>query len=197
MTKYNMLSDEDLIKLTRMGDKDAEEYLLIKYTPLVNNEVRTMFLVGAEIEDLAQEGMIGLFQAIRDYDEKSPASFSTFAYACVKNRCRTAITTANRQKHSPLNNYISIFYSDDEGNEGDEKDVISDEGLNDPEFIYLRQEKIEKMYEELEHKLSGMEKKVVSLYLEGLSRKEIADRLGKSEKSIDNALTRIHNKLKD
>ena len=197
MTKYNMLSDEDLIKLTRMGDKDAEEYLLIKYTPLVNNEVRTMFLVGAEIEDLAQEGMIGLFQAIRDYDEKSPASFSTFAYACVKNRCRTAITTANRQKHSPLNNYISIFYSDDEGNEGDEKDVISDEGLNDPEFIYLRQEKIEKMYEELELKLSGMEKKVVSLYLEGLSRKEIADRLGKSEKSIDNALTRIHNKLKD
>ena len=197
MTKYNMLSDEDLIKLTRMGDKDAEEYLLIKYTPLVNNEVRTMFLVGAEIEDLAQEGMIGLFQAIRDYDEKSPASFSTFAYACVKNRCRTAITTANRQKHSPLNNYISIFYSDDEVNEGDEKDVISDEGLNDPEFIYLRQEKIEKMYEELELKLSGMEKKVVSLYLEGLSRKEIADRLGKSEKSIDNALTRIHNKLKD
>ncbi len=197
MTKYNMLSDDDLIKLTRLGDRDAEEYLIVKYTPLVNNEVRTMFLVGAEIEDLAQEGMIGLFQAIRDYDEKSTASFSTFAYTCIKNKCKTAVTAANRMKHGPLNNYISIFYSDDEEREGDERYLVSDEGLNDPEFLFLRQEKIEKMYEELELKLSPMEKKVVGLYLEGMSRREIADRLGKSEKSIDNALTRIHNKLKD
>ncbi len=194
MTKYNMLSDEDLIKLTRLGDKDAEEFLLVKYKPFVNNEVRTMFLVGAEIEDLAQEGMIGLFQAIRDYDPESGASFSTFAYTCVRNKCRSAVTNANRMKHSPLNNYISIFYNDEEN--GNELEIVSDEGINDPEFIVLRQEKLEKMYEELEMRLSPMEKKVVSLYLEGMSRREIADKMGKSEKSIDNALTRIHNKLK-
>ncbi len=197
MTKYNMLSDDDLIKLTRLGDRDAEEYLIVKYSSLVNNEVRTMFLVGAEIEDLAQEGMIGLFQAIRDYDEKSTASFSTFAYTCIKNKCKTAVTAANRMKHGPLNNYISLFYSDDDEWDGEEKIIVSDEGVNDPEFLFLRQEKLERMYEELELKLSPMEKKVVGLYLEGLSRREIADRLGKSEKSIDNALTRIHNKLKD
>lgn len=196
MTKYNMLSDDDLLRLIKMGDKDAEEYLIIKYTPLVNSEVRTMFLVGAEIEDLAQEGMIGLFQAIRDYSEESNASFSTFAYRCIKNRCMTAITSANRKKHSPLNTYISIFYNDDD-EDGDEKYIVSDEGINNPESIYLRREKIEKMYEEMEMKLSFLEKKVVEFYLEGLSRREIAERLGKSEKSVDNALTRIHNKLKD
>ena len=196
MTKYNMLSDDDLLRLIKMGDKDAEEYLIIKYTPLVNSEVRTMFLVGAEIEDLAQEGMIGLFQAIRDYSEESNASFSTFAYRCIKNRCMTAITSANRKKHSPLNTYISIFYNDDD-TDGDEKYIVSDEGINNPESLYLRREKIEKMYEEMEMKLSFLEKKVVEFYLEGLSRREIAERLGKSEKSVDNALTRIHNKLKD
>ncbi|MBO5608796.1 MAG: sigma-70 family RNA polymerase sigma factor [Eubacterium sp.] len=196
MTKYNMLSDDDLLRLIKMGDKDAEEYLIIKYTPLVNSEVRTMFLVGAEIEDLAQEGMIGLFQAIRDYSEESNASFSTFAYRCIKNRCMTAITSANRKKHSPLNTYISIFYNDDDA-DGDEKYIVSDEGINNPESLYLRREKIEKMYEEMEMKLSFLEKKVVEFYLEGLSRREIAERLGKSEKSVDNALTRIHNKLKD
>ena len=196
MTKYNMLSDDDLLRLIRMGDKDAEEYLIIKYTPLVNSEVRTMFLAGAEIEDLAQEGMIGLFQAIRDYSDNSGASFSTFAYKCVKNRCMTAITAANRKKHSPLNTYISIFYNDDES-EGDEKSVVSDEGINNPESIYLRREKLERMYAEMEMKLSFLEKKVVDFYLEGLSRREIAERLGKTEKSVDNALTRIHNKLKD
>ena len=107
----------------------------------------------------------------------------------------TAITTANRKKHSPLNTYISIFYNDDES-EGDEKAVVSDEGINNPESIYIRREKIEKMYEEMEMKLSFLEKKVVDFYLEGLSRREIAERLGKSEKSVDNALTRIHNKLR-
>ena len=106
MTKYEMLQDDDLIKLSRLGDKDAEEFLLVKYTPMVISETRTLFLIGAELEDLTQEGMIGLFMAIRDYSLESDASFKTFAYSCIRNRLKAAITRANRMKHSPLNTYI-------------------------------------------------------------------------------------------
>lgn len=199
MTRFEMISDEDLIKLIRDGNKDAEEYLMKKYIPMVNSEVRTMFLVGAEIEDLTQEGMIGLFEAIRDYDLSSKAKFKTFAYKCIRNRCSNAITSANRMKHSPLNNYLSFFYKEGEEDNisGEENEYVSDGGINDPENIILKQEAIEKMYEIMEMKLSTLEKKVVRLYISGLSRQEIADALGKSEKTIDNALTRIHNKLKN
>jgi RNA polymerase sporulation-specific sigma factor len=199
MTKYEMLQDDDLIKLSRLGDKDAEEFLLVKYTPMVISETRTLFLIGAELEDLTQEGMIGLFMAIRDYSLESDASFKTFAYSCIRNRLKAAITRANRMKHSPLNTYISVIfnndYEDSLDNDGQEK--LSDRGANNPESLFIKNERISQMYEELEMKLSAMEKKVVELYLRGLSRSEIADELGKTEKSVDNALTRIHTKLRD
>ncbi len=196
MTKYEKLPDDLLIELVRSGDKDAEEFLLMKYLPLVNSETRFLYLAGAETEDLAQEGMIGLFSAIRDYTVGSKASFHTFATVCVRNRIHTAITAANRLKHSPLNSYVSIFYNDNEDDELEDGSITSDEGVSNPENIVLRQEQIEHMYEELDMKLSPVEKKVAKLYISGLSRREIAVELGKSEKSIDNALTRIHNKLK-
>ena len=195
---YSTYSDTELVKMSKSGDFDAEEYLIIKYTPLVNNEVRTMFLVGAAIEDLAQEGMIGLFTAIRDYKKDMKASFHTFATTCVRNRIHAAISAANRQKHIPLNSAISIYYNENEDEDSmNEKEFMSDEEKSNPENIILRHERIAHMYEEMNMKLSSMEKMVTRLYLEGLSRREIADRLGKTEKSVDNALNRVHNKLKN
>ena len=197
MTKYEKLPDDIIIELVHQGDKEAEEYMLLKYMPLVNSETRFLYLAGAETEDLAQEGMIGLFTAIRDYIPDSDASFITFATVCIRNRIHSALTAANRQKHAMLNNYISLFYNDLEEGNGELSNLTSDDNISNPEFIILRHEKIEQMYEKLDMKLSPVEKNVAKLYIQGLSRKEIATQLGKTEKSVDNALTRIHNKLKE
>ena len=198
MTKYEKLPDNIILELISGGDKEAEEYMLLKYMPLVKSETRFLYLAGAETEDLAQEGMIGLFTAIRDYDKKQGTSFITFATVCVRNRIHAALTSANRQKHAPLNSYISLFYDDKEDGTGSEIiELASDEGNTNPEYIVLRQEQIEQMYEELDMKLSPVERSVAKLYIKGLSRKEIAEELGKNEKSVDNALTRVHEKLKN
>ncbi len=194
MTKYEKLPDELILELISKGDEDAEEYLLIKYMPLVKSETRFLFLVGAETEDLAQEGMIGLFMAIRDFKNDGKTSFHTFATVCVRNRIHSAISAANRQKHLPLNNAVSLYYNDNDDSE--EKSILDEDDTYNPEKIVLRHEKIEQMYEQLDMKLSATEKVVTKLYLQGLSRREIAAELGKSEKSIDNALNRVHNKLK-
>ena len=125
------------------------------------------------------------------------ASFHTFATTCVRNRIHAAISAANRQKHLPLNSAISLYYNETEGEDYlNEKDIAGDAEANNPENIILRHERIAQMYEEMNMKLSSMEIMVTKLYLEGLSRREIADRLGKTEKSVDNALNRVHNKLK-
>ncbi len=198
MTKYDKLPDSILLELVASGDVDAQEYMLLKYKPLVISEIRFLYLVGAETEDLAQEGMIGLFTAIRDYKKDMKASFHTFATTCVRNRIHAAISAANRQKHIPLNSAISIYYNENEDEDSmNEKEFMSDEEKSNPENIILRHERIAHMYEEMNMKLSSMEKMVTRLYLEGLSRREIADRLGKTEKSVDNALNRVHNKLKN
>ncbi len=195
MTKYEKLPDDIILELISQGDADAEEYLLIKYMPLVKSETRFLYLVGAETEDLAQEGMIGLFMAIRSYNKNEKSSFHTFATTCVRNRIHSAISAANRKKHFPLNNAVSIYYN--ESDDSEEKDVISDDGAYNPESIVLRHEKIEQMYDQLDMKLSATEKIVTKLYLQGLSRREIAEKLGRTEKSVDNALNRVHNKLKE
>ena len=198
MTKYDKLPDSILLELVASGDVDAQEYMLLKYKPLVISEIRFLYLVGAETEDLAQEGMIGLFTAIRVYKKDMKASFHTFATTCVRNRIHAAISAANRQKHIPLNSAISIYYNENEDEDSmNEKEFMSDEEKSNPENIILRHERIAHMYEEMNMKLSSMEKMVTRLYLEGLSRREIADRLGKTEKSVDNALNRVHNKLKN
>lgn len=198
MTKYDRLPDSILLELVASGDVDAQEFMLLKYKPLVISEIRFLYLVGAETEDLAQEGMIGLFTAIRDYKKDMKTSFHTFATTCVRNRIHAAISAANRQKHIPLNSAISIYYNENDDEDSmNEKEFMSDEEKSNPENIILRHEKIAQMYEEMNMKLSSMEKMVTRLYLEGLSRREIADRLGKTEKSVDNALNRVHNKLKN
>lgn len=190
---YDDLSDIELIKLTREKDDDAMEYLIMKYGFIVKHHARTMFLIGAENDDLMQEGMIGLFKAIRDYDEEMKASFPTFATLCVKRQIDTAIKAYNRKKHAPLNTFVSISADDEQYTTDDE---IQDRSVEaNPELAILIKEQHEAMLEKIKKELSPYENKVVELYLEGHSHTDIAKELEKSSKSIENALNRIRTKL--
>lgn len=193
-TDYSHLSDNEIIAKIAAREDGAVEYMMQKYGPLVKKEVRTVFLIGAEAEDLTQEGMIGLFKAIRDYEPDKGASFSTFATICVRNQIKSAISASNRKKHTPLNTYISIYAE------------INEDGIplleleshredSNPEDLVIAKERKSDLMKKIESELSKYEKKVIDLYLEGLSYSDIAQKLGKTEKSIDNALFRIRGKL--
>jgi len=186
--------DEELVLKVKNGDREAEEYLLQKYSYIVKREARYLFLVGAEPEDLIQEGMIGLVKAIRTFETGHDAQFSTFATLCIRSQISTAITKASRKKHSPLNSYISL-----DSKEKEDTSVLesfSEETNLGPEVIVERQEHDREMRESLETLLSSFEKKVVELYLQGITYAEIGRRLGKEEKSIQNAISRIRIKVK-
>lgn len=189
-------TDEELITLIRNGNQDATEYLLKKYSPLVKKSIRTMYLIGADTEDLSQEGMIGLFKAIQNYQADNTASFYTFAKLCIDRQIYTAIKTSNRKKHSPLNSYIS-FYS--RANEDDAELIDNLEAGNDsnPEHVILDRENTSRLEALLEECLSNLEKKVLHYYLEGKSYSDIAILLEKPVKSIDNAVQRIREKVKN
>lgn len=193
-TDYSQLSDNEIIAKIAAREDGAVEYMMQKYGPLVKKEVRTVFLIGAEAEDLTQEGMIGLFKAIRDYEPDKGAGFSTFATICVRNQIKSAISASNRKKHTPLNTYISIYAE------------INEDGIplleleshredSNPEDLVIAKERKSDLMKKIESELSKYEKKVIDLYLEGLSYSDIAQKLGKTEKSIDNALFRIRGKL--
>ena len=194
------LSDSELVARYREGDRMAEEFLLKKYIPLVKKEIRYLYIAGAETDDLSQEAMIGLVKAIRDYDTEGGAAFITYATTCVDNEIRTAIKKSNRMKHQPLNSYISL-YTDVVNRETEESDtelidlLVSDEET-DPEYIMLFKERTDTIRERMESELSSMERKVTELYLSGLSYADIAERLGKTEQSVTNALSRARAKLK-
>lgn len=191
---YSQLNDNEIIQKIAAKDDGAVEYMMQKYGGLVKKEVRTVFLIGAETEDLTQEGMIGLYKAIRDYEPDKGASFSTFATLCIKNQIKSAITASNRKKHTPLNTYISI-YGDDEDDGMGISLLEASKGNYDPEAIILAREQKFDMLKKIDSKLSSYEKKVIKLYLDGMSYADIARELGKTEKSIDNALFRIRGKL--
>jgi RNA polymerase sporulation-specific sigma factor len=192
---YDKLSDSELLKLAREKDDVAEEELIMRYGFIVKRYVRTMYLVGAETEDLIQEGTIGLFKAVRDYDENAGAGFATFATMCVKRQIDSAIKNYNRKKHMPLNFYVSISGTDD-GEDGAYDEDIQDRSIAaNPEKAVLVKEKNEAMLDRMKQELSPFEMKVVRLYLEGLSHTDIAKQLDKNVKSIDNALQRIRGKL--
>ena len=191
---YNNMNDNDILKLIKKHDSDAMEFLLKKYSPIVKKEIRTMYIIGAETEDLYQEGMIGLFKAIRDFESDKGAAFSTFATLCVKNQVKSAVTAANRKKHSPLNQYISIYASGEDG--GDNEELFMDDGVKtNPEKKILAKENENELLDSIKEKLSKLEVMVLNLYLEGLSYAEISDRINKPEKSVNNALQRIRLKL--
>ena len=188
---YIDLDDNEIIKKISSGDDGAMEYLLKKYGGLVKKEIRAVYIIGAEAEDLTQEGMIGLFKAIKDFEPDKGASFSTFATLCVRRQIKTAITASNRQKHKPLNTYISIYTEQDESGTqlADTKEAAN------PENLVLAREQKSDLNKKIESELSSFEKKVLHLYLEGLSYADIAVSLSRTEKSVDNALRRIRSKL--
>jgi len=191
---YNNFSDEELIEKLRAGDAEIADYIMEKYKPLVRKKSNAMYLIGGEPEDLIQEGMIGLFKAVRDYNPEKEVSFFAFAEICISRQLYSALEASNRKKHMPLNTYIS--FSNQEDSEGVNLEQMITEQTISPEQMLIEQEGKQEFFDKLEEKLSPMEKKVLYLYLEGSSYTQIAENMGKTPKSIDNTLQRIRGKIK-
>ena len=192
---YNSISDIEIITLIRQGDDDAMEYLLKKYAGMVKKETRRFYLIGSDEEDLMQEGMIGLFKAIRDYDVRKQTDFALFSHVCIVRQLLTAVTASNRQKHTPLNSYVSLFAPLEDGdNTITLQDTIGG-AVPNPEDLFLGKERMEELWKQIDKQLSTLERNVLDLYLEGDSYEMIAEKLQKSIKAIDNAIQRIRAKL--
>jgi len=195
---YTPYSDEELLIRLRDGEAGITDHIMNKYKNLVKSKAKSMYILGADSEDLIQEGMIGLFKAIRDYDSGRDASFSTFADLCVSRQMYTAVQASRRQKHIPLNNYISLYATVSEDRDGEETLVnmlASDSGLN-PEDLVIDRENVDRLEMLIDKELSSFEKQVLDLYLTGMSYQQIARVLGRDDKSTDNALQRIKHKLR-
>ena len=194
--RYAEFTDEQIVEMSHNGDSSAEEYLLDKYKNFVRSKARSYFLVGADHEDIVQEGMIGLYKAIRDYRPDKLSSFRAFAELCITRQIITAIKTATRQKHIPLNNYVSLnkpLY--DEESDRTLLDVIIEGRTSDPEEMIINMENVGNIRAKISEVLSGLEQEVLNAYLDGRSYQEIAESLGRHVKSIDNALQRVKRKL--
>ncbi|MBN8237445.1 RNA polymerase sporulation sigma factor SigH [Halobacillus kuroshimensis] len=190
------LDDEAIVERINQGQVQALDYLINKYKNFVRAKARTYFLIGADREDIVQEGMIGLYKAIRDYREGRLSSFKAFAELCVTRQIITAIKTATRQKHIPLNSYVSLdkpIY--DEESDRTLLDVIAGSKAIDPQELIVNKEKFADMEEKMSELLSDLERKVLTLYLDGRSYQEISIELDRHVKSIDNALQRVKRKL--
>ncbi len=198
-TEYEKLSDEELVEKYHAGDNESAEYLMEKYKNFVRMKARAYFLAGADNDDLIQEGMIGLYKAVRDYKFDKSTLFMTFASICVSRQIRTAVTTYNRKKNTPLNSYISLDtpVKDEMGDSATLSDVITSSLDKSPEDLIMGREENRQLMEAIFHNLSKMEKNVLELYVEGLSYAEIGEHMEKSPKSIDNAIQRIRNKINE
>ena len=193
---FGSMTDEEIVLLCHQGDTTAEEYLLNKYKNFVRSKARSYFLIGADHEDIVQEGMIGLYKAIRDYRQEKLSSFRAFAELCITRQIITAIKTATRQKHIPLNSYVSLnkpLY--DEESDRTLLDIIMEGSAGNPEDMIINQENLGNIHQKINEVLSGLEQEVLSAYLDGKSYQEIAEALGRHVKSIDNALQRVKRKL--
>ncbi len=194
--RFSNVSDEEIVRLGQQGDTSAVEFLLSKYKNFVRSKARSYFLIGADHEDIVQEGMIGLFKAIRDFQADRLSSFRAFAELCITRQIITAIKTATRQKHVPLNSYVSLnkpIY--DEESDRTLMDVIVEGRAQNPEELIIDRENIVSIRDRMEQVLSGLEQDVLNAYLDGKSYQEIAQNLGRHVKSIDNALQRVKRKL--
>ena len=197
MSKYDRMTDEQLLCDYKNGNQEIMDYLMVKYKSMVRKKARAMYLLGGENEDLIQEGMIGLIKAVRDFDVTQKTSFSSFAELCVSRQMYSAIEASNRKKHLPLNSYVSLYEDSEEVGEGRSLpliDTIESSKENDPEVLYFGKEYTEAFAEQLKELLSPLENHVFYLHLMGTDYRTIAELLGKSPKSVDNALQRIKTK---
>ncbi|MBN2794999.1 MAG: RNA polymerase sporulation sigma factor SigH [Clostridia bacterium] len=193
---YEAMSDESIVAHVKDGDDAAQDYLIKKYKNFVRAKVRTYFLIGADSEDIIQEGMIGLFKAIRDFDIDKNTNFKAFAELCIKRQVITAIKSATRQKHIPLNSYVSLnkpIYDDE--SERTLLDVLTGKRSMNPETLFISREEVSSIKKEIGKHLSKFEWEVLTRYLAGESYQEIGQDLNRSVKSIDNALQRVKKKL--
>ncbi len=196
MKGYSGFTDEELAIRARDGEEEITEYLMDKYKNLVRSKASTMYILGADREDLIQEGMIGLFKAVRDYDSGRDASFYTFAELCISRQMYTALQASGRKKHSPLNTYVSIY----QGHDGEEGvgliEALENHKERNPEEILIDKENVEAIERIIENDLSTFERQVLELSMTGMGYVEIAKLLGKDVKSTDNALSRVKTKIR-
>ena len=198
MDKLSVMTDEDLVRAYKdNANQDAANILYERYKDTVKHKATALFITGGDKDDLIQEGMIGLFNAVRDFDLERNVKFTTFASICIERQMQNAIKASNRQKNLPLNAYISLDQPVGTGDEGDMTigDNLAADDFYNPEYAYLNREEIQTINEDAKHKLSSFEKEVFALSQKGQNYKQIATALKKSPKSIDNALTRIKKKL--
>ena len=192
---YKDMSDEDLINVIKSGDKSALEFLISKYKELVNMKVSKFFMIGAEKEDIVQEGLIGLFKAVKSYNPEKQNSFKTFANLCIERQLITAIKSSNRQKHMPLNSYLSLntaAYEEDE--DSSLLEVFDAHQMEDPLDTITKKEYYQTVENAIDKSLSDFEKQVLNCYIQGESYVQIAEKLDTPVKSIDNAIQRIRKK---
>ncbi len=195
---YNNMSDDELLELINKKDTDALDFLICKYKDLVNSKVNKYFIIGAEKEDIVQEGLIGLYKAIKDYKPDKQNSFKSFANLCVERQLITAIKSSNRQKHMPLNSYLSLnmtaFENEDGNNDTQIVDVLENTVIEDPLDTITKKEYFLSVENVIDSSLSDFEKKVLNRYVQGESYVKIAERLDAPVKSVDNAIQRIRKK---
>ncbi|MCI5994905.1 MAG: RNA polymerase sporulation sigma factor SigH [Blautia sp.] len=197
MEGYTEYSDEELISMMHQGKPEIMDYLMEKYKHLVRRKARALYLMGGDGDDLIQEGMIGLFKAVRDFRSERGGSFAGFADLCISRQMYTAVEASERKKHIPLNSYISLY----SGTVGSREhavplqDVLPDHKEINPEEMVIDRETQEQMHKELKKNLSRFETRVLGAYLEGMDYREIAEKMGKKPKAIDNALQRIKRKV--
>ena len=194
------MADEQLLRKLREGESDITDYIMDKYKYLVRKKAKAMYLLGGENDDLIQEGMIGLFKAVRDYDINQENSFYSFADLCISRQMYTAIKLSQRQKHMPLNSYVSLYEQKEDANEEKQQpliELLQAEKENNPEELFLDKEYFLMLEQELKERLSDLENRVLHLHLMGEDYHSIAKLLDKSPKSIDNALQRIKKKMQD
>lgn len=196
--KYINIEDGELINQVKNGDKNALEYLISKYKEMVESKVNKYFIIGAEKEDIVQEGLIGLYKAIKDYKVDKQNSFKSFANLCIERQLITAIKSSNRQKHMPLNSYLSlnmpVYNNEDENNETELLEIFNSNVVEDPLDTITKREYYSDVESVIDTSLSSFEKKVLNRYVQGESYVQIAEKLDAPVKSVDNAIQRIRKK---